>query len=112
MPQHGAGGSVAQALERAITQLAHALAGDAEHLPDFVERVLTVRFESEIEAQNLGIACRKCQKRAIELQRAELIEDLILRARELVNGEALDERAIGVLADRCIETHFGGVERR
>ena len=54
--QHLSDRPLAEALERSIAQLAHALASDAEHFADLVQGVLAIRLEAEIEAENLGVA--------------------------------------------------------
>ena len=46
----------AQALEGTVAELANALAGDAEHGADLFERVFAAAFETEVEAEHLGVA--------------------------------------------------------
>ena len=49
----------AEALEGTITQLTHALAGDPEHGANFLERMLTSAFETEVQSEDLGVARRQ-----------------------------------------------------
>ena len=48
-----------QPLERAVAQLADALARDAEHRADLLERVLSAALEPEVETQDFGVAGRE-----------------------------------------------------
>ena len=57
--QRAADVAFAQALERAVAELANALARDAEHGADFLERVLASALEAEVEAQHLRVARRQ-----------------------------------------------------
>src|SRR5688500_6794067 len=49
----------AKALERAVAQLSHALAGHAEHRADLLERVLAPTFEAEVQAEHLRVTRRQ-----------------------------------------------------
>ena len=75
IPQHISNRPVPKAFERAIAQLPHALACTPT-FPDLVERVLSILFEPEVEAENSRIAGGKRQERPFHLVRLELIEDL------------------------------------
>src|ERR1019366_6348371 len=58
--------ALAQPLECAITQLAHAFARDAEHRADLLERVLASTLEPEVETQDLRVARRERAERLLD----------------------------------------------
>src|SRR5271169_5074301 len=70
--------ALAQPLERAIPQLAHALARHAEHRADLLERMLASTLEPEVEAQHLGITAGERAQRLLDLVGEEPVHGLIL----------------------------------
>src|SRR5450432_12652 len=111
IPQDISDCAVSESFEGAVAQLSHALACNAEHFPDLVEGVLTILLESEVQAEDFCIARREREQRALHFIRSELIEYLTFRTRPFLDGESLDERAIGVFPDCCIEANVRRVER-
>src|SRR5207302_3847780 len=103
---------LAKALECAVAELTHTLAGHAEHLADFIECVLAIGLEAEVETENFCIARREREQRPLHLVRLELLEELPFGSRSIFRREPFDQRAVGVLADRSIETNIGRVQRR
>ena len=104
--------SPSEPLERAVAQLADALAGDAEHAADLLERVLAPALEPEVEPQHLGVARRQRAERLLDLVGEEAVHRLPLRCRGmLVGDEALDERAVAFGIERRVEPHVARVER-
>ena len=90
-----------QALERAVAQLPDALARDAEHRTDFLERVLTSAFETEVETQHLCIARRQCAERLLDF----VVQETIHR---FLTDEI--EQALGTLPPRdakVLRLYFG-----
>src|SRR2546427_2749852 len=73
--------SIAQAFQRAITQLPDALPCDAEHAADLLECVLAPTIETEIEPQHLRIAPLQRIQRLLDLVGQEAIHRLIFRVR-------------------------------
>src|SRR5690606_21185204 len=63
----------AQALQRAVAQLAHALARDAEHAADLLEGVLAPAGQAEVEAQHLRVARRERAERGLDLFAQEVV---------------------------------------
>src|SRR5829696_2839712 len=103
--------ALAEPLERAIAQLAHALARHAQHRADLLEGVLATALESEVEPQHLRVTRRQRVQRLLDLVGEEAIHGLLLRVRHLVGHEALDERAITLRIHRRVEAHVARVER-
>src|SRR5688500_6110211 len=54
-PERASNLAFAQALQRTIAELPNALAGDAEHRADLLERVLASAFQAEVEPQHLRV---------------------------------------------------------
>ena len=104
--------ALAQALECAVAQLAHALAGDAEHGADLLEGVLATAVETEVEAEHFRVAGGKRGERALDLLAHEPIHVLVFRIRSLLGHEALDERAVAVGVERSVEANVSAVECR
>src|SRR5688500_2785316 len=103
--------ALAEPLERAVAQLAHALARDAEHRADLLERVLAPALEAEVEAQHLGVARRERAERLLDLVGEEAVHRLLLGVGHLVGDEALDQRAVALGVHRRVAAHVAGVER-
>src|SRR5438094_10638537 len=95
-PQRLAHRAFAQPLQRAVAQLADALARDAEHAADLFQRMLAPAVEAEIEAQNLGVALLQRVQRRLDLVREEAVHRLLLGVGESLGDEALDARPAAV----------------
>src|SRR5215510_2730788 len=96
---------VAQLAERLGLDLADALAGDAEHLSDFLERVVGHAADAEAHAQDLLLARRELGERLGHRlrQRAALGRGVrIGRVRRL---DQIAQGGIAVLADGQVERH-------
>src|SRR5512138_2294552 len=63
----------AEALEGTVAELAHALARDAEHRTDFLERVLASALESEVQAEDLRVARRERTERLLDFVGEEAV---------------------------------------
>src|SRR5215208_6187159 len=101
----------AQPLERAIAELPDALARDAEHRADLLERVLAPAFQAEVQPEDLGVARRERVERLLDLVGEEAVHRLLLGVGHLVGDEALDQRAIALRVQRRVEPHVAGVQR-
>src|SRR5687767_6412044 len=104
--------ALTETLQRTVAKLANPLAGDAQHLADLVERVFAARLQSEVEAEDLRVAGREGREGSGQLLRAKLIENRLLGVGHLLDGEPLDQRAVAVGAQRCVEPNVRGVERQ
>ena len=58
--------SIAQAAERPIAELTHALTRNPEQLADRFERVRACTAESEMQAENIRFTCRQEAQRLID----------------------------------------------
>src|SRR5688500_17692855 len=88
--------ALAKALERAIAKLTDALARDAEHRADLLERVLTSALESEVQAEDLRVPRRERAERLLDLVVQEAIHCLLFGVGHLIGDEPLDEGAIAL----------------
>src|SRR5260221_3602026 len=103
--------AVTQPLQRAVAQLTHAFARDAEHSPDLFQGMLTATIKAEVEAQDLGIAPLQRVQRLLDLVGQEAIHRLIFRVRQVLGDEPLDERAITVGIERPVEPDAARAQR-
>src|ERR671927_130010 len=76
--------ALTKALERAIAELANALAGDAEHGPDLLQGVLPSAVQPEIEPQHFRVAHGQSIQRLLDFIGEEAIHRFLLRVRQLV----------------------------
>src|SRR5688572_8251295 len=83
-PQRAPDVAFTQPLERAITQLTHALARNAEHRADLLERVLTTALEPEVQPEHLCVPWRKRTECLLDFVGEEAVHRLFLRVRHLV----------------------------
>src|SRR3984957_9911516 len=86
--------ALSQPLERTITKLPDALACDAEHRADLLQRVLPAAFESEVQSEDFGIACGEGAEGLFDLVIEEAVHRFFFRIRHFVGDEPLDQRAI------------------
>src|SRR5215208_1018678 len=101
----------AKALERAVAELPDALARDAEHRADLLERVLAPALQAEVQPEHLRVARRERVERLLDLVGEEAVHRLLLGVGHLVGDEALDQRAIALRVHRRVEPHVAGVQR-
>src|SRR5688500_4728631 len=102
--------ALAQALERAVAELANAFARHAEHRTDFFQRVLAATLEPEVKAQHLRVARWERSERELDLVGEEAIHRLLLRVRHLIGDEPFDERPITFRIHRRVEPNVAGVQ--
>src|SRR5262245_39769484 len=110
--QRAADVAFAQPLERAVAQLAHPLAGDAEHAADFLQGVLPAAVEAEVEPEHLGVPRRQGAEGGLDLLGEEAVHRLLFRVTLLVGDEPVDQTAIAFRVERRIQPDIGRVERR
>src|SRR5690606_14166315 len=110
--QRATGVAFLEPLQGPISELAHSLTGHAEHLADLLERVLATAVEAEVQSQHSRVARRQRGQRLLDLVGEEVIHRLLLGVVAVRRGEAIDQRAIAVGIEWCVETHLGGVECR
>src|SRR5690242_5470164 len=103
--------SFAQAFERTVAQLAHALARDTEHRADLLERVLAPAVQTKVETRDFRIARRQRAERLLDFVGQEPVHGFLFGVGHLISDEALDERAIALRIHRRIESHITRVER-
>ena len=88
-------GRLAHTVERLCFQLAHALTGDADGLPDFFERVHATIFQTVPQAQNLRFARRQTVKCRFQLLVKQVGRHFLRRGRA---GHVFHEIAKGRIA--------------
>src|SRR5215208_384285 len=104
--------ALAKALERAVAELPDALARDAEHRADLLERVLAPALQAEVQPEHLRVARRERAEGLLDLVGEEAVHRLLLGVGHLVGDEALDEGAVALGVHRRVEAHVARVERR
>jgi hypothetical protein len=83
-----------QPLERAVAELTHPFARDAEHGADLLERVLAAALESEVQAQHLRIARRqRAERRSISSVRKRFMASSSVSGISSATKRSMSERS-------------------
>src|SRR5690606_1015281 len=109
--QRATGVAFLEPLEGAIAKLSHPLPCHTEHLADLLQRVLAAAVEPEVQSQHARVARRQRGERLLDLVGEKAIHRLLLGVVAVGRREAIDQRAIAVGVERCVEADLGGVER-
>src|SRR5829696_6842395 len=98
---------VAQARERLLLDLPHALARDAEERPDLLERHRLLAVEPEVEAEDLRLALLQPRQRLLDRLGERLLEGLLVGRRVDVVGEVVEELVVLARGERRVEREVG-----